>query len=152
MKMSSTIEEKLASLTKAIEGQTKCAHEQDVKLSKLTNKIDNMIERRSNQSPLKLSKIQHKEVSCLKQNSYLIWRFDSNWLVKELYHRDNRRQIWVFIQIFPYMQSHIHKRLITWKYLRVINLPSFNNLMANNIYISLYRDLQCCRDVWWLSC
>ena len=38
--MSSTIEEQLASLTKAIEGLTKCAHEQDAKLSKLTNKMD----------------------------------------------------------------------------------------------------------------
>ena len=65
--MSSTIEEQLASLTKAIEGLTKCAHEQDAKLSKLTNTIKNMIERKSSQSPLKLSKIQHKEVSCVKQ-------------------------------------------------------------------------------------
>ena len=61
--MSSTIEEQLASLTKAIEGLTKCGYEQDAKLTKLTNKMDNMIERRSSQSPLKLSKIQHKEVS-----------------------------------------------------------------------------------------
>ena len=65
--MSSTIEEQLATLTKAIEGLTKCAREQDAKISKLTNKMDNMIERRSSQSPLEFSKIQHKEVSCLKQ-------------------------------------------------------------------------------------
>ena len=65
--MSSTIEEQLASLTKAIEGLTKCAREQDAKLSKLPNKMDNMIKRRSSQSPLNFSKIQDKEVSCVKQ-------------------------------------------------------------------------------------
>ena len=65
--MSSTIEEQLANLTKVIEGLNKCAHEQDAKLSKLTNKIDNMIERRSSKSPLKFSKIEDKEVSCVKQ-------------------------------------------------------------------------------------
>ena len=65
--MSSTIEEQLASLTKAIEGLKKCSHAQDAKLSKLTSKMDNMIETRSSHSPLKFSKIQDKEVSCVKQ-------------------------------------------------------------------------------------
>ncbi|WMV13901.1 hypothetical protein MTR67_007286, partial [Solanum verrucosum] len=65
--MTFTIEERLASLTKAIEGLTKCAHEQDAKLFKLTNKMDNMIERRSSQEPLKLSKIQDKGESRVKQ-------------------------------------------------------------------------------------
>ena len=45
--MSSTIEEQLASITKAIEGLAKCAHEQDAKVSKLTIKIKNLIERRT---------------------------------------------------------------------------------------------------------
>ncbi|WMV46788.1 hypothetical protein MTR67_040173 [Solanum verrucosum] len=65
--MTSTIEEQLASLTKAIEGLTKCAHEQDAKLLKLTNKMDNMIERRSSQAPLKLYKIQDEGESCIKK-------------------------------------------------------------------------------------
>ena len=65
IKMSSTIEEQLASLTKAIKDLTKCTQEQDAKLSKLTNKMDNMIERRTSQSPLKFSNIQQKEVSFL---------------------------------------------------------------------------------------
>ena len=65
--MTCTIEERLASLTKAIEGLTKCAHEQDAKLLKLTNKMDNMIERRSSQAPLKLHKIQDEGESCVKQ-------------------------------------------------------------------------------------
>ncbi|KAG5609592.1 hypothetical protein H5410_020873 [Solanum commersonii] len=56
--MTCTIEERLASLTKAIEGLTKCAHEQDAKLSKLTNKMDNMIERRSSRESLKLPRIR----------------------------------------------------------------------------------------------
>ncbi|KAG5615464.1 hypothetical protein H5410_015288 [Solanum commersonii] len=56
--MSFIIEEQLASLTKAIEGLAKCAHEQDAKLFKLTNKMDSMIERRSIQAPLKLPKVQ----------------------------------------------------------------------------------------------
>ena len=67
--MSSTIEEQLATLTKAIEGLTKCAHEQDAKLFKLTNKMDNMIERRSSQSPLKVSKIQDEGESCVNQTN-----------------------------------------------------------------------------------
>ena len=45
----------------------KTSHEQDAKLSKLTNKMENMIERRSSHWPLKLSKIQDKDVSCLNQ-------------------------------------------------------------------------------------
>uniref|UniRef100_M1DLW8 Uncharacterized protein n=1 Tax=Solanum tuberosum TaxID=4113 RepID=M1DLW8_SOLTU len=65
--MSSTIEEQLASLTKAIEGLAKCAHEQDAKLSKLTTKMDNMIERRSIQAPLKLPKVQDEGECCVKQ-------------------------------------------------------------------------------------
>uniref|UniRef100_M1D826 Uncharacterized protein n=1 Tax=Solanum tuberosum TaxID=4113 RepID=M1D826_SOLTU len=65
--MSSTIEEQLASLTKAIEGLSKCAHEQDAKLSKLTNKMDSMIERKSSQEPLKLPKVQDERESCVKQ-------------------------------------------------------------------------------------
>uniref|UniRef100_M0ZKE3 Uncharacterized protein n=1 Tax=Solanum tuberosum TaxID=4113 RepID=M0ZKE3_SOLTU len=65
--MASTKEEQLASLTKAIEGLTKCAHEQDAKLYKLTNKMDNMIERRSSQTPLKLPRIQDEGESCIKQ-------------------------------------------------------------------------------------
>ncbi|WMV37542.1 hypothetical protein MTR67_030927 [Solanum verrucosum] len=65
--MSSTIEEQLASLTKAIEGLTKYAHEQDAKLSKLTNKMDNMIERNSIQAHLKLPKVQDEGESCVKQ-------------------------------------------------------------------------------------
>ena len=67
IKTSSVNEKQIASLTKVIEDQNKYAHEQHAKLSKITNKMDNIIERRSSQSPLKLSKIQHKEVSCLKQ-------------------------------------------------------------------------------------
>ena len=62
-----TIEEQLASLIKAIEGLTKCAHKQDAKLSELKTKMDSMIERRSSKSPLMLSKIQNEEVSCVKQ-------------------------------------------------------------------------------------
>jgi len=65
--MTTTIEEQLESLTKAIEGLTKCAHKQDAKLLKLTNKMDNMIERRSNQAPLKLLKIEDKGDSCVKK-------------------------------------------------------------------------------------
>ncbi|WMV13758.1 hypothetical protein MTR67_007143 [Solanum verrucosum] len=65
--MSSTIEKQLASLTKAIEGLAKCAHEQDAKLSKLTNKMDSMIERKSSQAPLKLPKVQDEGESCVKQ-------------------------------------------------------------------------------------
>ncbi|XP_049363333.1 uncharacterized protein LOC125828073 [Solanum verrucosum] len=65
--MSSTIEEQLASLTKAIEGLEKCAYEQDAKLSKLKNRMDDMIERISSQAPLKLRKIQDKGESCVKQ-------------------------------------------------------------------------------------
>ncbi|WMV33645.1 hypothetical protein MTR67_027030 [Solanum verrucosum] len=65
--MSSTIEEQLASLTKAIEDLIKCAHEQDANLSKLTNKMDNMIERRLSQAPLKLPKIQDEGEYCVKQ-------------------------------------------------------------------------------------
>ena len=64
--MFSTIEEQLASLTKAIEVLTKCTHKKDAKLFKLTNKIDNMIERRSSQSPMKLSKIQDERETCVK--------------------------------------------------------------------------------------
>ncbi|KAH0658238.1 hypothetical protein KY289_026986 [Solanum tuberosum] len=64
--MTSTIEEQLASLTKTIEGLTKCAHEQDAKLLKFTNKMNNMIERRSSQGP-KLHKIQDEGESCIKQ-------------------------------------------------------------------------------------
>ncbi|WMV56017.1 hypothetical protein MTR67_049402, partial [Solanum verrucosum] len=64
-----TIKEQLASLTKAIEGLTKCAHEQNAKLLKLTNKMDNMIERRSSQAPLKLFKIQDEGESCVKQTN-----------------------------------------------------------------------------------
>jgi len=67
IKISSTIEEQLASLTKAIEGLTKWAHEQDAKLSKLTNRMDDMIERRSSEAPLKLHKIQDERESCVKQ-------------------------------------------------------------------------------------
>ncbi|WMV33680.1 hypothetical protein MTR67_027065 [Solanum verrucosum] len=66
--MTSTIEEQLASLTKTIEGLTKCVHEQDAKLLKLTNKMDNMIERRSCQT-LKLHKIQDERESCIKQTN-----------------------------------------------------------------------------------
>ncbi|WMV08773.1 hypothetical protein MTR67_002158 [Solanum verrucosum] len=64
--MPSTIEEQLASLTKAIEGLIKCAHEQDAKLSKLTNQMNNMIER-SSQEPLNHPKIQEEGESCIKQ-------------------------------------------------------------------------------------
>ena len=56
--MSSTIKEQLAILTKAIEGLKKSTQKQDAKHSKPTNKMDNMIEIRSSQSPLKISKIQ----------------------------------------------------------------------------------------------
>ncbi|KAG5620136.1 hypothetical protein H5410_005354 [Solanum commersonii] len=66
--MTCTIEERLASLIKTIEGLTKCAHEQNVKLSKLTNKMDNMIEIRSIQAPLKLSKIQDEEFQGSEEN------------------------------------------------------------------------------------
>uniref|UniRef100_M1DKH6 Uncharacterized protein n=1 Tax=Solanum tuberosum TaxID=4113 RepID=M1DKH6_SOLTU len=62
--MSSIIEEQLASLTKVIEGLAKCAHEQDAKLSKLTNKMDSMIVRRSSQAPLNLPKVQDEGESC----------------------------------------------------------------------------------------
>ncbi|KAH0781528.1 hypothetical protein KY290_001126 [Solanum tuberosum] len=65
--MTCTIEKRLASLTKAIEGLTKCSHEQDAKLSKLTNKMDNMIERRSSQESLNLPRIQDEGESCIKQ-------------------------------------------------------------------------------------
>ena len=65
--MFSTIEEQLASLTKAIEVLTKCTHKKDAKLFKLTIKMDNMIERRSSQLHLKLSKIQDEGESCVKQ-------------------------------------------------------------------------------------
>ena len=67
--MSSTIEEQLANLIKRIEGLKKCTHAQDAKLSKLINKMDNMIERRSSHRPLQISKYQDKEVSCLKQTN-----------------------------------------------------------------------------------
>ncbi|WMV51138.1 hypothetical protein MTR67_044523 [Solanum verrucosum] len=67
--MASTIEEQLASLIKAIEGLTKCRHENDAKLSKLTNKIDNMIEQRSSQAPPKLPKIQDEGESYIKQTN-----------------------------------------------------------------------------------
>ncbi|KAG5598583.1 hypothetical protein H5410_029953 [Solanum commersonii] len=63
--MTCIIEERLTSLTKAIEGLTKCAHKQDAKLFKLTNKMNNMIERRSSQAPPKFSKIQEEGESCL---------------------------------------------------------------------------------------
>ncbi|KAH0658817.1 hypothetical protein KY289_027565 [Solanum tuberosum] len=65
--MTCTIEERLSSLTKAIEGLTKCAHEQDAKLSKLTNKMDNMIEKISSRESLKLPRIRDKRESCIKQ-------------------------------------------------------------------------------------
>jgi len=67
IKMNCTIEERLESLTKVIEGLTKCAQEQDAKLFKLTNKTDNMIERRSSQEPLKLPRIQDEGESSIKQ-------------------------------------------------------------------------------------
>jgi len=67
IKMNCTIEERLESLTKVIEGLTKCAQEQDAKLSKLTNKMDNIIERRLSQAPLKLPKVQDKGEPCVKQ-------------------------------------------------------------------------------------
>ncbi|WMV37104.1 hypothetical protein MTR67_030489 [Solanum verrucosum] len=65
--MTCTIEEQLASLTKAIEDLTKCADEQDTKLSKLTNKMDNMIERRLSRESLKLPRIRDERESCIKQ-------------------------------------------------------------------------------------
>ncbi|WMV50456.1 hypothetical protein MTR67_043841 [Solanum verrucosum] len=64
--MTRTIEERLASLTKAIEGLTKCAHEQDAKLFKLTNKMDNTMEIRLSQEPLKLPRIQAEGESSIK--------------------------------------------------------------------------------------
>uniref|UniRef100_M1E0L3 Retrotransposon protein n=1 Tax=Solanum tuberosum TaxID=4113 RepID=M1E0L3_SOLTU len=65
--MTRTIEERLASLTKAIEGPTKCAHEEDAKLFMLTNKMDNTMEIRLSQEPLKLSRIQDEGESSIKQ-------------------------------------------------------------------------------------
>ena len=41
----------------SIDDLTKCAHEEDDKLSKLTNKTYNMIEKKSSQSPVDLSKV-----------------------------------------------------------------------------------------------
>ncbi|KAK4376643.1 hypothetical protein RND71_002939 [Anisodus tanguticus] len=55
-----TIEEQLASLTKAIVSLTKHVQEQDVKLFKLTNKMENIAERESIQAHVKLPDIQEK--------------------------------------------------------------------------------------------
>ncbi|KAG5570423.1 hypothetical protein H5410_060189 [Solanum commersonii] len=65
--MTCIMKERLANLTKAIEVMTKCAHEQDAKLSKVTNKMDNMIERRSSQESFNFPRIQDKGESCIKQ-------------------------------------------------------------------------------------
>ncbi|KAK4338957.1 hypothetical protein RND71_040419 [Anisodus tanguticus] len=54
---SSTIEERLASLTKPVEGLTKNVQEQNAKLSKLTNKMKSMAERESSQTRIKLPEI-----------------------------------------------------------------------------------------------
>lgn len=49
-------------MTKEIEGLTKCAHEKNARISKITNKMDNMIERRSSLESLKLPRIQDEGV------------------------------------------------------------------------------------------
>ncbi|WMV20079.1 hypothetical protein MTR67_013464 [Solanum verrucosum] len=79
--MTCTMEERLASLTKAIEGLTKCAHEQDAKLSKLTNKMDNMIERRSSQESLKFLRIQDEGETCIKQTKIKEIHFSAGGLI-----------------------------------------------------------------------
>ena len=116
--MSSTNEEQLESLNKAIEDLKKCAHEKDAKLSKLTNKMDNMIERRSSQSPLKLSKIQHKEVSCLKQTKIEEIHISNEGLIitdqLKNFIIDKIEEKSVFIQILSLIcKTHINKGLIT---------------------------------------
>ncbi|KAK4342745.1 hypothetical protein RND71_038561 [Anisodus tanguticus] len=56
----STIEERLAGLTKAVEGLKKNVQEQDAKLSNMTNKMESMDERATSQTPIKLPEIQEK--------------------------------------------------------------------------------------------
>ncbi|KAK4362632.1 hypothetical protein RND71_017873 [Anisodus tanguticus] len=58
--VTSIIEERLASLTKTVEGLTKIVQEQDAKISKMTNKMEGITERESSQTPIKFPEIQEK--------------------------------------------------------------------------------------------
>ncbi|KAK4356617.1 hypothetical protein RND71_025588 [Anisodus tanguticus] len=62
----STIEEQLTSLIKAVEDLSKHMQEQDAKLSKSTNNVENMAQIESIPTLMKLPEIQEKEESSIK--------------------------------------------------------------------------------------